>query len=143
MSAMQSRDSKPAPSRRDFLRLATTGLLSAAGLVWLAELLRFLDYEPAAGRKTVFDIGAASQYAPGSRTNLPDVPAILLHTASGFKALSLVCTHLGCTVKEDDGGFKCPCHGSRYDSAGNVERGPARLPLRPLRIETTADGRLL
>ena len=143
MNAMQSRDRVPAPSRRDFLRLATTGLLSAAGLVGLAELLRFLDYEPAAGRKTVFDIGAASQYAPGSRTNLPDVPAILLHTASGFKALSLVCTHLGCTVEEDDGGFKCPCHGSRYDSAGNVERGPARLPLRQLRIETTADGRLL
>src|SRR5512146_924092 len=84
MSAMQSRDSKPAPTRRDFLRLATTGLLSAAGLVGLAELLRFLDFESPAPPKKVFDVGAASQYPTGSRTYLPDVPAMLLSTESGF-----------------------------------------------------------
>ena len=143
MSAMRSKDSKPTPSRRDFLRLATTGLLSASGLVGLAQLLRFLDFESAAPPKTVFDVGAAAQYPAGSRTYLPDVPAMLLSSESGFKALSLVCTHLGCTVEEADGGFKCPCHGSRYDAGGNVERGPARLPLRQLRVETTAARRLL
>src|SRR5512143_1067122 len=133
MSAMQSRDSKPAPTRRDFLRLATTGLLSAAGLVGLAELLRFLDFESPAPPKNVFDVGAASQYPTGSRTYLPDVPAMLLSTESGFKALSLVCTHLGCTVEQADGGFKCPCHGSRYGAEGDVRRGPARQALHRLR----------
>ncbi len=143
MSAIPSRGDAPTPTRRDFLRLATTGLLSAAGLVGLAELVRFLGFASEQAPKTVFDVGEAAQYAAGSRTVLPDVPAVLFATASGFKAISLVCTHLGCTVEEADGGFKCPCHGSRYDAQGNVERGPARLPLRQLRVEQTAQGRLL
>ncbi len=140
---MQSKDKAITPTRRDFLRLATTGLLSAAGLVGLGELLRFLTFEDASAPKTVFDVGAASQYPVGSRTVLPDVPAVLLVTATGIKAMSLVCTHLGCTVEESDGGFKCPCHASRYDAQGNVERGPARLPLRQLRVEQTPAGHLL
>ncbi len=138
---MRSRNS--APTRRDFLRLATTGVLSAAGLVGLGELARFLGFQTADAPKTVFDVGQAAQYPAGSRTVLPEVPAVLIATTSGFQAMSLVCTHLGCTVEEDGGGFKCPCHGSRYDSKGTVERGPARLPLRMLRVEQTAAGRLL
>src|SRR5690606_22663779 len=39
-----------------------------------------------------------------------------------------VCTHLGCVpigeAGEFDGWF-CPCHGSHYDSAGRIRRGPA------------------
>ncbi len=140
---MQSKDKAITPTRRDFLRLATTGLLSAAGLVGLGELLRFLTFEDASAPRMVFDVGAASQYPVGSRTVLPDVPAVLLVTATGIKAMSLVCTHLGCTVEESDGGFKCPCHASRYDAQGNVERGPARLPLRQLRVEQTPAGHLL
>ena len=143
MSAMRSRDNASAPTRRDFLRLATTGLLSAAGLIGIAELIRFLGFESEQPPKTVFDVGLASQYAAGSHTLLREVPAILLSSQAGFRAISLVCTHLGCTVEESDGGFTCPCHSSRYDADGNVMRGPARLPLRQLRVETTADGRLL
>ncbi len=143
MNAMRSRDNAPTPTRRDFLRLATTGVLSAAGLVGLGELIRFLGFESEQAPQTVFDVGEAAQYAAGSRTVLPAFPAVLFAAPSGFKAISLVCTHLGCTVEEVDGGFKCPCHGSRYDAQGNVERGPARLPLRQLRVEQTAQGRLL
>ena len=45
-----------------------------------------------------------------------------------------VCTHLGCVpVGEagDFGGWFCPCHGSHYDTAGRVRRGPApqNLPI--------------
>jgi ubiquinol-cytochrome c reductase iron-sulfur subunit len=39
-----------------------------------------------------------------------------------------VCTHLGCTPtfnEGDYGGWLCHCHGSRYDIAGRVRRGPA------------------
>ena len=38
------------------------------------------------------------------------------------------CTHLGCIpVGEsgDFGGWSCPCHGSQFDTAGRVRRGPA------------------
>jgi ubiquinol-cytochrome c reductase iron-sulfur subunit len=40
-----------------------------------------------------------------------------------------VCTHLGCVPlgngAGDFGGWFCPCHGSHYDSAGRIRRGPA------------------
>ena len=40
-----------------------------------------------------------------------------------------ICTHLGCVPIDDKGGWICPCHGSRYDTAGRVTRGPAPLNL--------------
>jgi cytochrome b6-f complex iron-sulfur subunit len=133
----------PNPSRRDFLKLATTGLLSAAGLIGLGGLMRFLDYETDPPRKTVIDLGDSAKYPAGSRTMLLDVPAVLISTPKGFTALSLVCTHLGCTVEPSANGFQCPCHGSRYSPQGEVQRGPARRPLQALEVETTKDGRLL
>ena len=40
-----------------------------------------------------------------------------------------VCTHLGCVPLGDGagefGGWFCPCHGSHYDSAGRIRKGPA------------------
>ena len=45
-----------------------------------------------------------------------------------------VCTHLGCVPLGDAGdfgGWFCPCHGSHYDTAGRIRRGPAptNLPI--------------
>jgi ubiquinol-cytochrome c reductase iron-sulfur subunit len=44
-----------------------------------------------------------------------------------------VCTHLGCVplgagegeVKGEFGGYFCPCHGSTYDTAARIRKGPA------------------
>jgi ubiquinol-cytochrome c reductase iron-sulfur subunit len=40
-----------------------------------------------------------------------------------------VCTHLGCVPvgnsAGDFGGWYCPCHGSHYDTAGRIRKGPA------------------
>ena len=44
-----------------------------------------------------------------------------------------VCTHLGCVPlgtaegenRGDFGGYFCPCHGSHYDTAGRIRKGPA------------------
>jgi len=44
-----------------------------------------------------------------------------------------VCTHLGCVPLNEAGdytvdgvgGWFCPCHGSHYDTAGRIRRGPA------------------
>lgn len=44
-----------------------------------------------------------------------------------------VCTHLGCVplgasageVKGEYGGYFCPCHGSSYDTAARIRKGPA------------------
>jgi ubiquinol-cytochrome c reductase iron-sulfur subunit len=48
-----------------------------------------------------------------------------------------VCTHLGCVplgagegeVKGEFGGYFCPCHGSHYDTAARIRKGPAPLNL--------------
>ena len=45
-----------------------------------------------------------------------------------------LCTHLGCVPVGDAGDFDgwfCPCHGSHYDTAGRIRRGPApeNLPI--------------
>ncbi len=42
------------------------------------------------------------------------------------------CTHLGCVPVGEAGDFDgwfCPCHGSHYDTAGRIRRGPAPLNL--------------
>ena len=43
--------------------------------------------------------------------------------------LVAVCTHLGCVPDKGDkgefGGWKCPCHGSHYDTSGRIRKGPA------------------
>jgi isorenieratene synthase len=44
----------------------------------------------------------------------------------GTTALSLSCTHQGCTVQPTEtGAFHCPCHGAIYDPDGQVKGGPA------------------
>jgi cytochrome b6-f complex iron-sulfur subunit len=43
-----------------------------------------------------------------------------------FVALTATCTHEACTVTGFSGGnYVCPCHGSRYNTAGVVLSGPA------------------
>ena len=133
----------PDPSRRDFLKLGITTLLTASGLIGLGGLIRFLDFQTDPTPKTEFDLGQASNYSIGSRTLISEVPALLIHDQNGFTALSLVCTHLGCTVQEKPDGFACPCHGSRYDEEGKVVRGPAQKPLKPLPVEITTSGHLI
>jgi len=132
----------PDLSRRDFLKLARDSLLALSGLLGLGGLIRFLDFQTEPPAPTDFDLGLASDYPLGTHKVIPDVPALLIHDASGFSALSLVCTHLGCTVEEKAEGFSCPCHGSRFDPQGEVTRGPANKPLGKLRVETTEDGHL-
>jgi cytochrome b6-f complex iron-sulfur subunit len=129
-------------SRRDFLKLASKAVLTTAGLLGLGGLFRFMDTQTEPSPQTDFDLGSPGKYPLGSRTILPGVPGLLIHSQSGFSALSLVCTHLGCTVQSQSDGFTCPCHGSRFDLQGNIIRGPAGKPLHPLRTGITSDGNL-
>jgi Rieske Fe-S protein len=129
-------------SRRDFMKVVTSYLLGVTGVLGIAGVARFLAFESAPMRQTVFDLGPASDFPLNSRTRLDSIPALLIRNESAYVALSLLCTHLGCTVEGAPEGFVCPCHGSRYDAQGAVQRGPAADPLRHLRVEIMADGRL-
>ena len=129
-------------SRRDFLKLARDGFLYLSGALAFVGFFRFLDYDPNPAPKTEFDLGSVENYPLGSRTVLDEIPAILFHTESGFSALSLVCTHMGCTLEPYADGFICPCHNSRFNADGKVTHGPATKYLQSLRVEVTAENNL-
>lgn len=52
-----------------------------------------------------------------------------LDEAGEWLVMMGVCTHLGCVPlgngAGDFGGWFCPCHGSHYDTAGRIRKGPA------------------
>ena len=64
--------------------------------------------------------------------NKPDTSADdqnrTLDEAGEWLVMMGVCTHLGCVPLGDAGdfgGWFCPCHGSHYDTAGRIRKGPA------------------
>lgn len=129
-------------SRRDFLKLTNRALLTLSGALGLGGLIRFLGFESEAAPASEFDLGLSENYPLNTSSVLPDVPAVLEHTETGFSAMSLTCTHLGCTVEQDGDGYLCPCHGSHYNADGLVEHGPATEPLPSLEVNLLEDGRL-
>ncbi|MDX1435983.1 MAG: Rieske 2Fe-2S domain-containing protein [Anaerolineales bacterium] len=51
----------------------------------------------------------------------------LSRSEPGVNALYVVCTHLGCLYGwlDDQGFFRCPCHGSQFFKQGEYKAGPA------------------
>ncbi|MFT3894706.1 MAG: ubiquinol-cytochrome c reductase iron-sulfur subunit [Anaerolineales bacterium] len=128
-------------TRRDFVKLSTHALFGLSGILGLGGLVRFFSFHSNPAPPTEFDLGSIDDYPIGSRTLRADIPALIFNKDGEIKALSLTCSHLGCTVEgEEKGeGFTCPCHGSRYDAQGGVVEGPAQKPLRQLRVEILED----
>jgi len=58
-----------------------------------------------------------------------------------FKAFSLVCTHLACTVtwRPERNEFYCPCHDGFFDAEGRVLSGPPPAPLERWKVEVKGD----
>jgi len=68
-----------------------------------------------------------------------------LDEAGEWLVMMGVCTHLGCVPLGDSSGdfhgWFCPCHGSHYDAAGRIRKGPAPtnlpIPVAAFENETT------
>ena len=132
----------PVP-RRDFLGLAglwTAGIAILGSVVGMARLPKPRVLPEAS---TQFRIGSASTFGPGTVHVISEHKVRVEGTAEGVAAISLVCTHLGCIVAANETGFSCPCHGSKFDKAGNVTGGPAPSALKWLAVIKTADGSLM
>lgn len=59
-------------------------------------------------------------------------------SANSIKCFSSLCTHAGCPISflQSSNKFNCSCHGSQFDSNGNVLMGPASDPLNTYVCET-------
>ena len=115
-------------SRRTFITKVAL-LLGSAGLLW-----RYLTPRLPV-RRTVLVSVPAGEVPPQGALVYRDQRLALLRDGAGFYALSLVCTHLGCTVTVSSGRLSCPCHGSEFDRQGRVLKGPADKPLLRLKVE--------
>jgi cytochrome b6-f complex iron-sulfur subunit len=114
-------------SRRQFI--TTLALLLASG----GLLLRYLT--PRSNSKRQVLVSCASADVPHNGALVfQNERLALLRDDRGLYALSLICTHLGCTVIVSAHELSCPCHGSLFDRQGRVLKGPADRPLGRLQV---------
>lgn len=133
---------EPIP-RRDFLGLAgiwTAALAIFGSIIGMARLPKPRVLPEASSR---FRLGFPNDYPAGTDIIIPEQNVRILSTDKGIAAMSIICTHLGCIVGKSGDGFSCPCHGSKFDSKGNVTGGPAPRPLMWLAVSQAADGSIV
>lgn len=135
----------PKAPRRDFLTVVGWLSLFATVGTLLAGALRFLLPNVLFEPPRVFKIGKPEEYPLGTSTFLEARNVFVLHYLAGFRAMTAVCTHLGCAVKKNlnSDTYQCPCHGSRFGEKGEVVRGPANAPLDWYEMRLGRDGRLI
>jgi cytochrome b6-f complex iron-sulfur subunit len=128
--------------RRGFVWCAVAGFLGA----WFIAFLRFFLPRTLFEPPTVFKIGYPSDYALGVDTKWQQKYRIWVdRTPDRMFVIYARCTHLGCTPdwKASENKFKCPCHGSGYDSEGINFEGPAPRPMDRARVELAPDGQIV
>ncbi len=145
-------DTSPLVSRRVWLGLAW-GSFSAASAAALAATGRFMFPNVLNEPPQQFKAGFPAEYGMGVDERwkekfgvwLVRTPDDMVHRASGFYALLVTCTHLGCTPNylSAEAKFKCPCHGSGFRPTGINFEGPAPRPLERCRVVLAEDGQLL
>lgn len=132
--------------RRTFVELTATMLASAA-LPGCASVA--LTRVTPSGGMVRLPIQTFPQLAqPGGYLKIQPKGAetpiyVLALREGGYAAVSPICTHRGCTVNIEGVHLVCPCHGSTYDRAGHVLRGPAERPLERFPVAVTSEGELV
>jgi len=129
-------------ARRRLVWCAVAAFLTAWFLAFLRFFLPRTLFEPA----TSFKIGYPSDYGLGVDTKFQQRYRIWVdRTPDRIFVIYARCTHLGCTPdwKPSENKFKCPCHGSGYDSEGINFEGPAPRPMDRARVEVAPDGQIL
>ncbi len=145
-------DLSPLLTRRAWLVLAW-GAFSAASAAALAATGRFMFPNVLNEPPQQFKAGFATDYGMGVDERWKEKFGVwivrtnedIVQKASGFYALLVTCTHLGCTPNylSAEGKFKCPCHGSGFRTTGINFEGPAPRPLERARIVLADDGQIL
>jgi cytochrome b6-f complex iron-sulfur subunit len=120
-------------TRRKFLLAgwgaAVVALIGQAGLA-MSNYFKPNVKEGGFGGEVV--AGKPDEFKPGTVSLVSDGHFYVSRLEDGgYLAMWWRCTHLGCTVpwRKDEDEFHCPCHGSLYNTKGEVLGGPAPRPL--------------
>jgi len=123
---------EPLQSRREFLNKLWKGLGIIAVVEFAAVFFGFLFSGKSENEnlkpKQLFDAGDINTFQKSSVTVFRGGRFYLVRLDDGgFLALSLRCTHLGCSItwEQDKNRFICPCHASAFEINGNVQNPPA------------------
>lgn len=135
-------------SRRNFLTMAGWGLFFATIGAYLSQILGYKGFfypkvlfEPS----PKFAVGEPTSFPENSVTTLKSRKIFLVRDGNSFKAISVVCQHLGCAVEfsKEKNIFECPCHGSKYYRNGVNFAGPAPRPLYHFEVVLSDSGKLV
>lgn len=128
--------------RRRIIWASVAGFLAASFLMFLRFFLPRSITEPS----NVVRLGFPGDYNFGVDTKWQQQYRIwVVKNSERLFVISAICTHLGCTPdwKESENKFKCPCHGSGYDSEGINFEGPAPRPMDRAYVELDAEGQIV
>jgi cytochrome b6-f complex iron-sulfur subunit len=128
--------------RRRIVWASVAGFLTTSFLMFLRFFLPRSILEPS----STFRVGFPADYALGVDTKWQQQYRIWVDkTSDRVFVIYARCTHLGCTPdwKASENKFKCPCHGSGYDSEGVNFEGPAPRPMDRAHVELDAEGQIV
>lgn len=138
-------DGKPVEPVKMRRRLVWASLWTFVGVNFLM-ILRFFFPRTLFEPKPTFVLGSPSDFGLGVDTRFQQQYRIwVVRKPERLFVIYARCTHLGCTPdwKESENKFKCPCHGSGYDSEGINFEGPAPRPMDRARVELNAQGQIV
>jgi cytochrome b6-f complex iron-sulfur subunit len=128
-------------SRRFFLRMVGMGALASSAPLVISCGGPKTGQAEASGR---FSGGNVKDLKPGQPRVLSTQPVAVILDDQGVYAMSLICTHAACDMR-DNGSvganeITCTCHGSAFDVDGNPIAGPAGSPLKHYLVTIDAQG---
>jgi cytochrome b6-f complex iron-sulfur subunit len=142
IASVGPQDNEVNQGRRRFAWAAFAAFMTAWFIAFFRFFLPRTLFEPA----TSFKIGYPADYGLGVDTKFQQKYRIWVdRTPDRIFVIYARCTHLGCTPdwKPAENKFKCPCHGSGYDSEGVNFEGPAPRPMDRAHVEVAPDGQIL
>ena len=162
-AAQARRPTGPLASRRNFIRASFWGGLGLALLGLVGSLLDFMYPRGIKGFGGPVAAGNIAEYPPGGDpvhfitgqfwlVNLDPNETRPGGSGGGEGLLALwhKCPHLGCTVPwrsgftydNDQGWYRCPCHGSTYTKSGIRVFGPAPRSMTTMKVDVDSAGNI-
>lgn len=152
MERIDSKTGKLTNSRREFIeRAGMTAVMTTFGLGFFTSCGDSEDQDPQinngpvtttppatsngiviSGNTIQIDLTAQTALAAaGGWVLITTAKTLVVNVGGSYRAMTSVCTHSACdrnwTFRNSK--FTCTCHGSEFDTSGNVLQGPATLPL--------------